>query len=130
MTGVELIAAALAAATTAGITSGVQDAYAGLKALLVKRLAGRTAALEALEAGEAEPGVWQTRLGEDLAACGAASDAQILDAARAVLARSGPTGTYTTYTVENNHGGAVGQFNGPVTFVHAPPAPPATPGTV
>lgn len=131
MTGVDLIAAALAAAATAGITSGVQDAYAGLKTLLVQRLAGRPAAVEALEARETEPGVWQARLGEDLVACGATSDAQILDAARAVLAQAGPAVTYTTYNnVKENRGGAVGQFYGPVTIVPPASSPPATPGTV
>ncbi|WP_432898377.1 hypothetical protein ACQP1S_21430 [Micromonospora matsumotoense] len=117
----ELIVAALAAAATAGVTSGVQDAYAGFKGLLVKRLAGRTEAVEALAARETEPGVWQARIGEDLTACGAASDAQILAAARAVLAQADRAGTYT---VEYNYG-AVGQFHGPVTIY-----PPVTPGTV
>ncbi|MEU8022921.1 hypothetical protein AB0B88_11925 [Micromonospora haikouensis] len=133
MTGVELIVAALAAAATAGVTSGGQDAYAGLKGLLVKRLAGRTEAVEALAAGETEPGVWQERIGEDLAACGAASDAQILAAARAMLAQADPAGTQAgIYHVDNSHGaviGAVGTFNASVT-IQVPPVPPATPGAV
>lgn len=90
MTGVELIVAALAAAATAGVSSGVQDAYAGLKGLLVKRLAGRNHAVEVLDAEPAEPGVWRTRLGDDLTASGAAVDPEVLAAARRLLALADP----------------------------------------
>ncbi|MEU6076640.1 hypothetical protein [Micromonospora sp. NPDC047074] len=130
MTGVELIVAALAAAATAGITSGMQDAYGGLKALLARRLSGRDRAVQALEGRETEPGVWQARIGDDLHASGADADEPVLAAARAVLARADPAGTQAgTYTVTTNHG-AVGQFNAPVTFHQGPPVPPASPGTV
>ncbi|WP_428963078.1 hypothetical protein [Micromonospora fluostatini] len=130
MTGVELIVAALAAAATAGVTSGVQDAYGGLKGLLARRLSGRDRAVRALDARETEPGVWQARLGADLRAAGADSDEQILAAARAVLVQADPAGTRAgAYTVTTNYG-AVGQFHAPVTFHQGPPVPPAPPGTV
>ncbi|MEU9740168.1 hypothetical protein AB0E12_13370 [Micromonospora chersina] len=130
MTGVELIVAALAAATTAGITNGVQDAYASLKGLLMRRLADREQAIAALEAGETSPGQWQARIGADLAGSGAASDIEVLAAARAVLAAADPAQAQAgIYTVMYNHG-AVGLFHGPVTFNQGPPDPPATPGTI
>ncbi|MFG3423353.1 hypothetical protein [Micromonospora sp. NPDC048063] len=125
MTGVELIVAALAAAATAGISSGVQDAYSGLKGLLVKRLAGRDRAVRTLEARETEPRVWQASIGDDLHAAGADTDEQVLAAARAVLAQADPAGTGAgIYHVTTNYG-AMGQFNAPVTFQQGPPVPPA-----
>ena len=132
MTGVELIVAALAAAATAGIASGTQDAYTGLKDLLVKRLAGRTGAVQALESRETDAGVWRARIGEDLTASGVAADEQILAAARAVLAQTDPVGARAgIYHVEISHsaGGAGGAFYAPVT-IQVPPVPPATPGAV
>ncbi|MEU8048124.1 hypothetical protein AB0B71_28755 [Micromonospora echinofusca] len=130
VTGVELIVAALVAGGSAVITSGVQDAYTGLRGLLAKRLSGREQAVRALEARETEPGVWQARLGEDLRACGADADEEVLAAARTVLARTDPAGTRAgVYTVTNNYG-AVGQFHAPVTFQQGPPVPPASTGTV
>lgn len=129
MTGVELIVAALAVAGTAGLTSGVQDAYAGLKGLLTRRLAGRDRAVRALEAEETEPGVWRARLADDLTASGAATDTEILAAARRLLALADPAGSQAgKYVVTTNHG-AVGEFHAPVTFNQGPPVPPAAPGT-
>lgn len=121
MTGVELIVAALAAAATATVTSGVQDAYGGLKDLLIRRLSGRDRAVEALEARETERDVWEARLGDDLRATGAGTDEQVLAAARRVLAQADPAGTQAgTYTVTTNYG-AVGQFSAPVTFHQGTP---------
>lgn len=130
MTGVELIVAALVAGGSAVITSGVQDAYSGLKGLLARQLSGREQAVQALEARETEPGVWQARLGEDLRACGADTDEEVLAAARAILAQADPAGTQAgVYNVTTNYG-AVGQFHAPVTFQQGPPVPPASAGTV
>ncbi|WP_416901937.1 hypothetical protein [Micromonospora echinospora] len=127
MTGVELIVTALAAAATATVTSGAQDAYGTLKALLVKRLSGRNRAVDALEARETERDVWEARLGGDLRAAGADTDEQVLAAARAVLSQADPAGTRAgTYNVATNHG-AVGQFYAPVTFQQTVPVPPARP---
>jgi hypothetical protein len=54
VTGVELIAAALAAGTAAGITNtanaAVLDAYRGLKELPARRLSGRDQARQCLDA--------------------------------------------------------------------------------
>jgi len=82
MTGVELIVAALAAGAAAGITdtasSPIRDTYIGLKDLLAHRLTGHNQTRQALDAQETDPGVWQARLGDDLATSGAAAR-QVLD---------------------------------------------------
>jgi hypothetical protein len=89
MTGAELIVMALAAGASAGVTetvsSAIGDAYAGLKDLLSRRLTGRRAAVEALDAHESEPDVWRVRLGADLASSGAATDEEVLTAALRLL---------------------------------------------
>src|SRR5436190_10645793 len=86
VTGVELIIAALVAGASAGLTNttsgAIGDAYAALRSLLAGRLAGRRAAVEAVEARRAEPGAWQDRLSDDLTSSGAAADEEILAAAR------------------------------------------------
>ncbi|MFK3980556.1 hypothetical protein ACI2K4_09300 [Micromonospora sp. NPDC050397] len=129
VTGVELIVAALAAAATAGIGSGVQDAYVGLKGLLVRRLAGDGQAVATLESDETSPERWRVLIGNDLADSGAACDHEVLTAARDVLRLTDPAGTRAgTYTVTNNYG-AVGEFHAPVTFNQGPAGPPAVPGT-
>lgn len=96
MTGVELIVAALAAGAAAGITdtasSAIRDTYVGLKDLLAHRLAGRNQTREALDAHETDHGVWQARLGDDLAASGAATDQRILTAALQMLELLDPHG--------------------------------------
>jgi hypothetical protein len=93
VTGVELIAAALAAGTAAGITNtanaAVLDTYRGLKELLARWLSGRDQARQCLDARETDPAVWQARLGDDLSASGAADDERILVAARQLLALHG-----------------------------------------
>jgi hypothetical protein len=96
MTGVELIVAALAAGAAAGITdtasSAIRDTYIGLKDLLAHRLTGHNQTRQALDAQETDPGVWQARLGDDLATSGAATDQRILAAARQVLDLLDPHG--------------------------------------
>lgn len=89
MTGVELIATALAAGATAGVTgvasAAVQDAYAGLRDMLRRHLFGRQQAEHALDAEETEPGVWQACLGRDLTETGADQDEEVLATAFALL---------------------------------------------
>jgi hypothetical protein len=96
VTGVELIVAALAAGAAAGTselaTAGVRDAYTALRDALRGRLRGRGQAVRAVRAEETEPGVWQARLGEDLAGSGADNDEQILAAAQRLLEHVDPAG--------------------------------------
>ncbi|MFI0793477.1 hypothetical protein ACH4OY_12395 [Micromonospora rubida] len=81
MTGVELIAAALAAGAGAGTSAAAVDVYAGLRDALRRRLTGRRAAEQLLEADETDPGVWERRIGAELADSGADRDERILTAA-------------------------------------------------
>ena len=80
----------MAAGTTAGVSdmtgTAIGDAYAGLKRILSSRLGGRPGGPEALAAREAEPAVWRARLGPDLIGWGAATDEEVLNAARRLLA--------------------------------------------
>lgn len=92
MTGLELIVTALAAGASAGVsgaaTQAVQDSYIGLKALVLRALQGRgdvTAEIETLDAEQAAPGVWRTRIGAVVTASGAADDETVLAAARGLL---------------------------------------------
>lgn len=147
----ELITAALAAGGGAGVTaaasSAVQDAYTGLKNLLKHRLAGRSGTGEVLEANEADPGVWQARLGADLTATGAHQDRDVQAAALLLLGLVDPdgarSGRYTvdaggasgvrvgdgTVHVETNYGVATGTAEGPITINYGNlPSPPAPPG--
>ncbi|MEU1746678.1 hypothetical protein ACWD8I_06375 [Micromonospora arida] len=99
MSAEQVITAALAAGAGAGLkdtaSAAVRDAYAALKALLKQRFGGREGeAVQALEADETEPGVWQARIGEALAASGADGDEQILTAARRVLELADPAGKF------------------------------------
>lgn len=87
MTGVELVAAALAAGASAGLTdsvsAAVNDAYSALRAAMARRLGVSGQSLEAVETA---PGVWST---DAVAASGVADDEDVLAAAREVLRLSG-----------------------------------------
>jgi hypothetical protein len=87
VTGLELILAALASGASELTTVAVRDAYAGLRDLLLRRLGGHSEAVQVLEAERSsDPGVWRVRLGQGLSSVPADSDAEVLAAARAVLA--------------------------------------------
>ena len=92
MSNVELIVAALSAGAAAGVTNtataAIQDAYAVLKSLVRPWVRGE--ARVALDADQTDEGVWQTRVGEELAASGAADDEQVLAAAERLLALLDP----------------------------------------
>jgi hypothetical protein len=95
MSDVEVIVAALTAGAAAGAgdaaKTAVTDAYTGLRDALRRRMAGRRGAEQRLSAVEAEPGRWQADLAADLEGSGAASDHEILAAARRLLALAEPT---------------------------------------
>jgi hypothetical protein len=131
MSAAEVIMAALAAGAAAGVKDtasvAVRDAYSGLKDLLKRGLGGRKDALQALEADETKPDVWQARLGDALAASGTADDEEVLAAARRLLALADPDKAKTfNIDVATNYG-AIGDFSAPVTFNLAAPVPPPPP---
>jgi predicted short-subunit dehydrogenase-like oxidoreductase (DUF2520 family) len=95
MSAVEMITAALAAGAGAGLTdtasAAVRDTYASLKDLLKRHVGDQNEqAVQALEADETKPGVWQANIGGALTASGAAGDKQILATARQLLALVDP----------------------------------------
>jgi hypothetical protein len=128
---VDMIVAALAAGASAGVsgtaTDAIKDAYGVLKALLRRRFTGRDAARAALDAEETEAGVWQTAIGEDLHASGAATDEQVLTAARELLVLADPATAATFHINVGTVHGAVGQFHAPVSFDQRTQLPPASP---
>lgn len=96
MTEVELVATALATAAAPGLTDSargaVHDLYAGLREEVCRRLAaggGNSGhggyGVRVLDAYEADPDVWRTRLLQVLTGSGVQTDEEILTAARAVL---------------------------------------------
>jgi hypothetical protein len=93
---VELILAALAAGAGTGASdaakAAVLDAYTGLRDTIRSRLAGRHAARQMLDAAELEPDSWPIELAAWLEDSGAASDEEIIAAARRLLTLADPDG--------------------------------------
>jgi tRNA(Ser,Leu) C12 N-acetylase TAN1 len=82
------ITTAIGAALATIGAAAVKDAYAGLKALLVRKFGPDSKVAEAVEGLEAKPESegWKTVLAEELAAAGAGEDEEIVHAARALAA--------------------------------------------
>ena len=148
MSEVELILTALmtgaAAGTTAAAQSAVTGAYTVLRDVLRRALIRHGRLDGVLDAVEAQPGTWQADLGRVLADAHADRDAQVLEAARALLAAADPAGwqagkyRMAAPTISGGHvgdtvnqvttnSGAVGEFHASVSF-GAPAVPPAQPG--
>ena len=123
MEPVELIVAALAAGAAGGAenvaSATVKDAYQELKRLVAARFAGRKAAKAALADHETDPEAARAPLEEALTDSGAATDAEVIDAARrlpAMLSESGDTGGKYTVTVEASQGTYIGDFGSQVNL--------------
>ena len=86
MDPISLILGALAAGVTASLqeTAGqaVKDAYAGLKALLIRKFENKPAANTALEEHEKHPEVWEKPLERALKETNADQDKDIVQAAQ------------------------------------------------
>ncbi|GIE29422.1 hypothetical protein Ait01nite_024670 [Actinoplanes italicus] len=144
MTGIELIAAALAAGAAAAsqdvARAAVAEAYDSLRNAIRRRLTGRPKAQDVLESVEDEPGHWEASLGSDLAASGADQDQAILAAAIRLLTLTHPeqvqAGLYrveetgnTSIQIDTAYGPTAGTMNGPITVSYGRvPDPPAKPG--
>ena len=80
MDPITLIVTALAAGAALGVqdtaSAAVKDAYASLKALVIKRFAGRAAAERVLAKHEDAPQAWQEPLAKELAEAGADRDTE------------------------------------------------------
>ena len=111
MDPITLIVTALAAGAALGtqdtVSAMVKDAYAGLKALVKKRLGGGPAAELVLARHEQAPETWQAPLMAELAEAGADGDRDLIAAAQALLDLvAGAEGRTAKYTVDA--GGALG----------------------
>jgi hypothetical protein len=119
---VTLIVTALATGASAGTIDALKDdlrdaakrAYAKLRELAKKRVAGRPDGELALERHESAPQRWESVLAGELSEAGAASDADLVAAAKALMElvdRAGArTGKYNV-TIKDSKGVQVGDSN-------------------
>jgi hypothetical protein len=128
MDPITLIVTALAAGAVSGVmdsaSSAVKDAYASLKALVRKRLAGRPDAELVLARHEQAPETWQAPLAAVLDDAGAGRDADVVAAAQALLrlvdAAGAAAGKYTV-DVRGAQGVQVGDRNRQDNVFNVPP---------
>jgi hypothetical protein len=93
MEPISLILTALVAGASAGALDALKDdvrekaraAYAKLRELAGKRVAGNPVAETALAQYQANPKVWQAPLSDELAKAGAAGDTELVAVARALM---------------------------------------------
>jgi hypothetical protein len=116
-----IVTALVAGAVAAGkdvAAQAVQDSYAGLKALVVRKFSEKGNVAGALAGVEKKPDseIWQTALKEELETAGAAQDAEVVAQARALLdllkehgLAAGPS-----YRAEVHGSGAIAQGEGAV----------------
>jgi len=127
MDPITLIVTALAAGAALGtqdtVSAMVKDAYAGLKALVRKRLGGGPGAELMLTKHEQAPETWQAPLMAELAETGADGDRDLIAAAQAVLdlvgRTEGRTGKYTV-DVRGARGVQIGDHNRQDNVFNAP----------
>jgi hypothetical protein len=127
MDPITLIVTALAAGAALGtqdtVSAMVKDAYAGLKALVKKRLGGGPAAELVLARHEQAPETWQAPLMAELAETGADGDRDLIAAAQVLLdlvsQAEGRTGKYTV-DARGAQGVQVGDHNRQDNTFNAP----------
>jgi len=121
MDPVTLIVTALAAGASAGTADALKDdakdavtsANAKLRSLVRKRLAGRADAELALERHQAAPAKWESVLAGELTEAGAASDRDLVAAARTLmeLIDAGTRSSTYNVTITGSEGIQVGDRN-------------------
>ena len=127
MDPIALIVTALAAGAALGaqetVSAMVKDAYAGLKALVKKRLGGGPGAELVLARHERAPETWQAPLMAELTETGADGDPDLIAAAQALLGlvaeAEGRTGKYTV-DVRGAQGVQIGDHNRQDNVFNAP----------
>jgi len=112
MTEVELVAAALAAGASAGLTDtargAVHDLYTGLRDAVRRRLdPNGVADTRVLDAPDADLEAWRSRLVGVLTGSGVEEDQAVVAQARALLAETGQAGRFTVYA-PNSKGVSIG----------------------
>src|ERR1022692_3334394 len=128
MEPISLILAALLAGVVTGAgqsaSSAVQDAYAGLRDALKRRLAAKPAAQDAVEQFTRDPDAWKGNLEVHLQQAGAGQDQAILEAAASVLRQVDPEGASTGKYVVDLRGAAgvqVGDDNAQTNYFGSQP---------
>jgi hypothetical protein len=127
MDPITLIVTALAAGAALGVkdtaSAMVKDAYAGLKALVKKRLGDGPGAELVLAKHEQAPENWQAPLMAELAETGADRDRELIAAAQALLdlvSEAGGAGKYKV-DVQSAQGVQVGDHNRQDNIFNTPP---------
>ena len=103
-----------ATALQAGTAAAVKDAYAQLRALVKKRLAGRSDGELRLIRDETAPKAWEEPLVAELSAAGAEGDAELVAAAQALMNLVDEAGSRSgkyAVTVRDSQGVQVGDRN-------------------
>jgi hypothetical protein len=127
MDPITLIVTALAAGAALGVkdtaSAMVRDAYAGLKALVRKRLGDGPGTELVLANHEQAPETWQAPLMAELAETGADRDRDLIAAAQALLDLVGKAGGSRKYTVDvrGAQGVQVGEHDRQDNFFNVPP---------
>jgi hypothetical protein len=115
---VTLVAAALAAGASAGMTDAasetIKSAYGYLRTLVMRAFAADQLARSALDGYEKDPEVWEKPLKAELAKVDVDRNEEILSAARSLLSHADPAGTAAgkyTVTVTGSQGVVIGDFS-------------------
>jgi hypothetical protein len=119
MEPISLILAALVAGATGGALDTLKDEakekakvlYDKVRGLARRRVAGNAVAETALAQYQANPDVWQAPLADELGKAGAANDAELLEAAKALLVLIDQTGAKSgkyNVTIKDSRGVQVG----------------------
>lgn len=126
MDPITVIVTALAAGAASGISdtasSAVKDAYAGLKALVTRRLGGRPGAELVLARHEEAPETWKAPLMAELGEAGAGDDPDLVAAAEALMNLVDEAGVRAgkyTVDVRGAQGVQVGEHNRQENVFHA-----------
>jgi hypothetical protein len=122
MDPITLIVAAIAAGVSTGAISALQDdvkeaaksAYARVRGLVARRVAGNPGAELTLAEYEADPGNWEAPLAAKLKQVGAADDAELVTAAKALMElvdKAGARAGKYNVTITGSTGVQVGDGN-------------------
>jgi hypothetical protein len=111
---VTALAAGAASALQDGVSSAVKEAYARVKALVMRRFANRPEGELVLAEHEAAPQVWEAPLTAELSAAGAGGDADLVAAAQALMGLVDQAGSRSgkyVVAVRGSQGVQVGDCN-------------------
>jgi hypothetical protein len=111
---VTALASGAASALQDGASSAVKDAYARVTALVKRRFASRPKGELVLAEHQASPQTWKEPMAAELSAAGAAGDADLVAAARALMNLIDEAGSQAgkyAVTIRDSQGVLVGDHN-------------------